>query len=90
MDVIASLCAKERVKDIPRRTSLLLKLIWAAVVGFAAWIMITLSGIDGIKMLSNLGGFPALFIIGVFNIALIVLGTVKIQALRNIPHSSSE
>jgi choline-glycine betaine transporter len=66
----------------PTKTTLGLKLIWAIAVGFAAWIMTSLSGIDGVKMLSNLGGLPALFIIVTFNIALIVLGTVKINELR--------
>ncbi|WP_427453702.1 BCCT family transporter [Litorimonas sp. WD9-15] len=65
-----------------RKTSLILKFIWALAVGFAAWMMTTLSGIDGVKMLSNLGGLPALFIIVIFNITLIVLGTVKLKALR--------
>ena len=54
----------------------------ASAVGFAAWIMTALSGIDGVKMLSNLGGLPALFIILTFNVVLIILGTVKLRALR--------
>jgi len=44
-------------------------------------MMISLSGIDGIKMLSNLGGFPSLFIITIFNLVLIILGTIKIKHL---------
>ena len=66
----------------PRSTDLSLKLVWALVVGFAAWIMTTLSGIEGVKMLSNLGGLPALFILIMFNITLVILGTVKLKDLR--------
>jgi choline-glycine betaine transporter len=68
--------------DKPSKTTLAHKFLWASAVGFAAWIMTSLSGIDGVKMLSNLGGLPALFIIVIFNITLIVLGTVKINQLK--------
>lgn len=82
MDVIANLCLEESLEQAPKRSVVSLKLIWAMLVGFAAWIMTSLSGIDGIKMLSNLGGFPALFIIITFNVVLIVLGTFKLKDLR--------
>ncbi|WP_075085697.1 BCCT family transporter [Mariniblastus fucicola] len=46
-----------------------LKIVWGVAVGTVAWTMISFTGCtDGIKILSNLGGFPAaileLFIIG--------------------------
>ena len=59
-----------------------LRLVFALAVGFAAWIMTSLSGIDGVRVLSNLGGLPALFIISAFNVVLIGLGTVKLRALK--------
>ncbi|AUS94983.1 BCCT transporter [Clostridium thermosuccinogenes] len=37
-----------------------IKIFWGAIIGTVSWIMITSSGIDGVKMLSNLGGGPAL------------------------------
>ncbi len=40
-----------------------IKYLWGIVVGAVAWVMITFSGIDGVKMLSNLGGLPALFLL---------------------------
>ncbi|HVS16585.1 MAG TPA: BCCT family transporter [Thermoanaerobaculia bacterium] len=40
-----------------------LKLAWGLVVGTLAWVMVTFSGIDGVRMASNLGGFPALFLV---------------------------
>ena len=39
------------------------KIIWGAVVGLVATTLVAASGIDGIRMMSVLGGFPALFVI---------------------------
>ena len=80
MDVISSLCLPG---DDPskKRLELTIKAVFALAVGFAAWIMISLSGIDGIRMLSNLGGLPALFILIAFGGALIRLGTTHRHAL---------
>jgi len=37
-----------------------LKVVWGVVVGSVAWIMISFAGgVEGVKILSNLGGFPA-------------------------------
>ncbi|QDH79486.1 glycine/betaine ABC transporter [Echinicola soli] len=47
-----------------------LKVIWGTLVGLLAWIMITFAGIDGIKMLSNLGGLPALLLLTGITISL--------------------
>ena len=42
---------------------LMIKVIWGGLIGLIAWVMITYAGVDGIKMISVLGGFPALFIL---------------------------
>ncbi|MEM1323938.1 MAG: BCCT family transporter [Bacteroidota bacterium] len=39
-----------------------IKTVWGGLIGTIAWVMITSAGIDGIRLLSILGGFPALFI----------------------------
>lgn len=55
-----------------------MKVVWGILIGTIAWVMISFSGdgqtsgLDGIKMLSNLGGLPALFLMLV-----IALGVVK-------------
>lgn len=84
MDVIANLCRETTSGQTAASPLIGLKLLWALAVGFAAWIMTSLSGIDGIKMLSNLGGLPSLFIISLFAVVLIVLGTVKLQSLKAV------
>ncbi|MFT6880706.1 MAG: glycine betaine transporter [Arcticibacterium sp.] len=40
-----------------------IKATWGTVIGLVAFIMISTAGIDGIRILSVLGGFPALFLI---------------------------
>lgn len=47
-----------------------LKVTWGLLVGILAWVMITFAGIDGVKMLSNLGGLPALFLLATIMISL--------------------
>lgn len=40
-----------------------LKIIWVLLLCLMAWIMVSFSGIDGVRMLSNVGGLPALFVV---------------------------
>lgn len=40
-----------------------LKILWVILLCLMAWIMVTFSGIDGVRMLSNVGGLPALFVV---------------------------
>ena len=61
-EAIASLC-EERTADDTRPTSLALKVIWGSMIGGIAWFMTAAADIQGIKMMSNLGGIPALFIV---------------------------
>lgn len=50
-----------------------IKYIWGILVGAVAWIMISFSGIEGVKMLSNLGGLPALFLLMLCCVGILVL-----------------
>jgi choline-glycine betaine transporter len=42
------------------------KLLWGAVIGLVSWILVAYAGLDGIRLISTLGGFPAmlLFLLG--------------------------
>lgn len=42
--------------------SFFVKLAWGTLMAVFCWVMVTYFGLDGIRMLSNLGGFPALFL----------------------------
>lgn len=48
-----------------------IKIIWGATVGMVSLIFITSLGIDGIRMLSYLGGFPAMFL-GILSVASLI------------------
>ncbi|HOY20830.1 MAG TPA: BCCT family transporter [Haliscomenobacter sp.] len=50
-----------------------IKIVWGSLVGLIAWVMVANAGIEGIKMASTLGGFPALFLV-----LAVALGLVKI------------
>lgn len=54
-----------------------IKVIWGVVIGVLSWVMIAYSGIEGIKMLSVLGGFPALFLV-----ICIALGAIRLLIQR--------
>jgi len=63
------------MNDGSQEAPLLIKVVWGITVGAVALVFITALGIDGIKMMSYLGGFPALFL-GFFSlIALVVIMT---------------
>jgi len=48
-----------------------LKIIWVLLLAGVAWLMVAFSGVDGVRMLSNVGGLPALFIVIGLQLALI-------------------
>jgi glycine betaine transporter len=50
-----------------------LKIIWGVLIGATAYIMISAAGIEGIKMLSNLGGLPALLLLTAVTIGMLML-----------------
>ncbi|MEW9673796.1 BCCT family transporter [Ammoniphilus sp. 3BR4] len=50
---------------------IMVKVVWGITISFVAWVMISFAKIDGIKMLNNLGGVPALFLELVVLISLI-------------------
>jgi len=43
-------------------SGMFMKITWGLVMGLLSWIMVTFARLDGIRMLANLGGFPALFL----------------------------
>lgn len=42
---------------------LAIQIVWGITVGLVAMILVASSGLDGIRMMSVLGGFPALFVV---------------------------
>ncbi|MFM7740730.1 MAG: BCCT family transporter, partial [Planctomycetota bacterium] len=52
------------------------KVAWGMLVGLTAWAMITFANVDGIRFLSNLGGFPAAILM------LLILGSLIVIQVR--------
>ena len=59
--------------DVLSEAPLRIKLAWGILIGLVAWTMIAYAGIDGLKIISTLGGFPALFLLIVVMIGFIRL-----------------
>ncbi|MEM8908635.1 MAG: BCCT family transporter [Bacteroidota bacterium] len=51
-----------------------IKITWGSLIGLIAWVMITSAGIDGIRLLCVIGGFPALFMIILVSIGVLKMG----------------
>jgi choline-glycine betaine transporter len=59
---MSSLCTHGITPESPE-APVWVQIAWGSLVGLVAWVMVANAGIDGIKMASTLGGFPALFLI---------------------------
>jgi glycine betaine transporter len=71
---IAGVCLKPDAPGGQHGTSaLLVKVFWGVLVGAIAWVMTATTGIAGIRMLSNLGGLPGLFILIAMGAVLVAL-----------------
>lgn len=71
-DVIGNLCSRGVTADSDLDGNPLLKVIWGAIIGCVSWVMVAYVGIDGVKMLSNLGGLPGMLIVLLSSSALII------------------
>lgn len=64
-DAMSGICTKGYFSG-NNNPSLSMKIIWGCLLGGISYVMIASGGIEGIKMLSNIGGFPVmLLLIGV-------------------------
>jgi choline-glycine betaine transporter len=76
-NAMAALTASGITKD-EEKAPMWMKVLWGVGLGVIALAMLGLAGIDGIKMLSNLGGAPAtLFEILAFASVLVIAGNLK-------------
>lgn len=87
---IASVCLKaKRQEDEVRNAGLWIKIFWGVLIGAVAWIMTSTNGIDGVRMLSNLGGGPGLVILlgcGVVLARFMAMGPDRLSAPpRSVP-----
>lgn len=71
-DALASISMKKVGKDV-FQSDVNLKVLWGTLIASLAWVMITFAGVDGVRMLSVIGGFPALFLIILATYSLLLL-----------------
>ncbi|WP_438764514.1 BCCT family transporter [Kushneria sp. TE3] len=62
-DAIGNLCTRGLTADSDMTSSLPMKVVWGVIIGTVSWVMTSFVGIEGVKMLSNLGGLPAMLMI---------------------------
>jgi len=60
-EAMSSISSKDML-DEKSEPPKIVKYMWGVLIGFVAWIMVSYTGVEGVKMLSNLGGLPALFL----------------------------
>lgn len=70
-DVISNLCSKGVTADSDLDGNPMLKVVWGVIIGTVSWVMVSFVGIDGVKMLSNLGGLPGMILVLMASSALI-------------------
>lgn len=62
-DAIGNLCTKGVTPDSDLNAGIPMKIVWGVLIGVVAWVMVSFVGIDGVRMLSNLGGLPSMLIV---------------------------
>lgn len=73
-DAISNLCTSGFFAGSAENAGKSMKLVWGGVIGLVSWVMTSYAGgVDGVKMMSNLGGLPALLIVMGCMLSLIVL-----------------
>lgn len=69
VSAMSALSSKGISPDNPE-APLWIKIMWGSVIGLVAWTMISSAGIDGIRLISIMGGVPAMFLISLVGIGL--------------------
>ena len=69
--------------------NLYIKILWGVSVGTVAWVMISFADTEGIKMISNLGGFPAAILM-LFIIASLTLVLFRHETLNKADSSAED
>jgi glycine betaine transporter len=78
-DAISSLCTRQTNGEPMAKGSNTVKIMWATTIGFVSWVLVSYSGIEGMKLLCCLGGLPALFLIIGATLSLIKMGVVDLR-----------
>lgn len=81
---ISSVCLRQTGnEEEARRHAMPVKIFWGVLVGAVAWVMTSTTGIDGVRMLSNLGGAPGLVIMLAMGAGIIIMRVKWLDHLRD-------
>lgn len=72
ISAMSSLATKGISPDKPEAPTYL-KVIWGTMIATVTWVMLAAAGIDGVRIISVLGGFPAVFIISAVAVGMVRL-----------------
>jgi choline-glycine betaine transporter len=61
VSAMSALCVRGITPEQPE-APLFVKLLWGGIIGTLAWTMVAFAGVDGIRLINTLGGFPAMFL----------------------------
>ena len=75
--------------DGTKEAPLPIKILWGLVITVVTLVFLTTLGIDGIRMMSYLGGFPALFI-GALSLISLVLMMKKHWKMDKVSNKSED
>jgi glycine betaine transporter len=78
ISAMSALCVKGISPEQPE-SPLFVKLLWGSIIGLTAWVLVSFAGLDGIRLISTLGGFPAMLLLilaGIGGIKMVVRGRV--------------
>lgn len=62
ISALSGLCVSGVTPEEPE-SPLWIKMLWGTIIGFMAWLLVTEAGVRGIKLISTLGGFPAMLLL---------------------------
>ena len=61
VSAMSALCTRG-IHPASAEAPLVVKVIWAGIIGLTSWVLVSFAGLDGIRLISTLGGFPAMLI----------------------------
>lgn len=70
-EAISQICSRQDAGGSGDNHRPVLKMIWIVLLAATAWTMVAFSEIDGVRMLSNIGGLPGMFVVIGLQLALI-------------------
>lgn len=78
VSAMSALCMRDIGPD-SAEAPVRVKILWGCVIGVTSWVLVSFAGLDGIRLISTLGGFPAmlLFIVGAGGLGRLALKSVR-------------